>query len=234
MRLFELIQEDPFDVKDTIVKDVPLAPMMHRTRARFQPKTDILGHGYFSTTVGHQDSPHDAVKISNAENSRNDGYEEYLRLLSRNPELRDNIHVPRIRSARVITSSDKNKKRMLLVRMERLEPIKNLSEREAYELVKSLVGREEAIRQKNNPRMFTSGDPWVRALNGVLFRWERGELDSNQIIHDDIRDTVEFLRKFAGMRQIGFDLHDENWMIRRTPYGPQLVISDPFSFMKSK
>lgn len=228
MRLFELIQEDPFDVKDYTRSRVPTTPL----KPLPSEDTEQLGAGWFSKALTHKDLPQDVLKMTIRDGPR-DAYETFLRALASDPEMRDNIHMPRIRSAKVITTPSGEKS--LMVRVERLESVSNLSERDAYELAKKLVGRETAHKLKNEPsyRVGTLKEtPWVGALLTVLDYLFQEEIAPREILDDELRNAYIWAKKKGAEIDVTFDLHLENWMIRRTPYGPQLVINDPFSYNK--
>lgn len=144
--------------------------------------------------------------------------------------------MPRIRSARVITST-KTGQKALMVRMERLEPLSRLSEREAYMLLVDLVGRESALKARENQvkkNVFLKSGAvteWRGILKRVLDSHSSG-MSTDGMINDDWLEAYTWVRNVARDQGYNMDLHSDNWMFRRTQYGPQLVITDPFSWKK--
>lgn len=229
MRLYELIQEDPFQVKDVRRETLPSFATSPVSKRHY------MDHGHFSSVFGHPDNPHDVLK-GTRRFTEEDGYEAFIRALANDEKMRDNIYMPRIRTARVVTST-KTDQRASMIRMERLEPLTNLSEREAHMLLVNLIGREAAIEKKNQynkNNVFIKNDykrGWREALSGILNSHSSG-VPSDSIINDDWLEAYKWVRDIARDQGWNMDLHSENWMFRRTPFGPQLVITDPFSWKK--
>lgn len=220
MRLFELIQEDPFTVQDTERKTLPsFATDTYRGK-------NYIDQGYFSSVFGHPDNPHDVVKGSKRFDSE-DGYEGFIRALAEDETMRDNIYMPRIRTARVITST-KTGQKSTMIRMERLQQLKALSEREAYMILVNLIGRTNAFEYKETKEV----DTWQRALKYFLDMHSGNMPPSSDIINEDWLEAYNWVQRVSREKGWHMDLHSENWMMRRTPYGPQLVITDPFSWRR--
>lgn len=225
MKIYEIIQEDPFQVQDLKRKTLPGFAVDKENTKHY------INHGHFSSVYGHPDNPHDVVKATRRF-SEEDGYEAFIRALAEDEEMRDNIYMPRIRTARVITST-KTDQKASMVRMERLEPLSKLSEREAHMLFVNLVGNETALKAKAeyDDSWGVAAFCWRQSLTSFLNYHSSGRIASTAI-NEDWLEALAWVRNVASERGWSMDLHSENWMVRRTPYGPQLVITDPFSWKK--
>jgi hypothetical protein len=239
MRLFELLQEDPFTVQDIERKNLVGFGPLGQTSRELDKKTQFLGAGYYSTVLSSDDNPHDVVKGSRGTTKQKDGYEAFIRALANDPEMRDNIHMPRIRSAKVMSSTD-GKKSNLLVRLERLHEIRHLSEREAYDILVRLIGRENARKYWLHAMDMPGGSkmrtnwPWVLGEYLDAYSAEKETRTEYPILDAELLQAYKWASSIAKKEGWVMDLHSGNWMIRRTPYGPQLVISDPFAMRWSE
>lgn len=232
MRLFELLKEDPFTVQDIERKT------LRNLERGSAPSSQYLGGGHYSHAFTTKDNPHDVVKGTSGNASIEDGYEGFIRALAADEEMRDNIYMPRIRSAKVIRSTKNPNKKRLLVRLERLYNLGDLSEREAYDMLVKLIGRENA---RSYYAMLLSFDMqqtkmktnWPYVLKEFLSDYSYKNTDY-PILDEEFIKAFEWVKKVAREESWQMDLHSENWMFRRTPYGPQLVMMDPLAWRKSR
>jgi len=76
--------------------------------------------------------------------------------------------------------------------------------------------------------------PGARVLSiiKIMTIEQHAEVLGQYIVDADLNNAMAWLRNQENLSNIWFDLHKENVMIRRTPYGAQLVITDPFSFQR--
>lgn len=228
----QLIQEDPFTVQDIERKT------LRNITVGSLPSAEFVDSGHYSTVYTSKENPHDVVKGTSGNARLEDGYEAFLRALADNEEMRDNIYMPRIRTARVIRSTKDPSKKRLLVRLERLNNLSALSEREAYDMLVRLIGRDNARQfykellsyDAERNKMKTSW-PWL--LKEFLTDYAYNTSDY-QVIDEEFLKAYKWVKQVAKEGNWQMDLYGENWMFRRTPYGPQLVMIDPFAWRKSR
>lgn len=226
MRLFELFEEVPTKTVTTPMKSP-------RARSRDQ-KTQMVGDGSFSRVYQHADNPHEVMKFSHAFQAHEDGYHDYILEIAKDKEIQANPWTPRILSIR----SHKDEDGSLVnysVRLEALQPLSSLSFREVESICERTFDRkslekiyQEAIKFPKNTRRAV----YVESLMLELYR----ALKSEEYVYTFAKDPhlIEYMEwhQYIWMnytRQHTIDLHDENIMVRRTPYGPQLVITDPWA-----
>lgn len=237
MRLFELLTEDP----PTIKQHEYAGPLKNRARNLFNPSTSArgtktLGAGVFSRVYGHDENPHEVVKLSWPHHqSGGDHYVEFVKEIAQNPSMQENPHFPRIRLLRRITSTIENTFEYI-VRMERLVDFTKLTEDE-YEMVCRSIFKSDYINQElfNIPD-FQKSKQW----RAIYHRWAELFVGSAEIPdkvyakidHNRARDLVSALRIIENLSEkynARIDLHMQNFMFRRTQYGPVLVITDPLA-----
>ena len=53
------------------------------------------------------------------------------------------------------------------------------------------------------------------------------------LVDEEFKRAATFIREVSEKHNLGYDLHDDNIMLRRGPTGLHLVITDPLSFQRS-
>jgi len=124
------------------------------------------------------------------------------------------------------------------VGMERLHPSSDLSKEEWIHFINRLTQPYKMIDLDNLDAM-ELGTIFVSKLqtltNFGYFDFPDEEEKTVKIKLNDIKDqyfriAIRTMKKEG--KRFNLDLHRENYMFRRTPYGPQIVLTDPFSYPK--
>jgi len=214
------------------------------------PDEKELGRGYFSKVSKHDD-PHLVKKTSlSPDKTKQDGYWSYVNFLIDYKLWENNPYFPRIYKKDKTT--DARKATMKSVDMERLFPLKSLSFASLEALVKKMFGENVLISPeishdygksdmdyKKNVKRILIADI-TRALQnyltgseyelGILLRVNPNEWDEKLI------EALKILKTISSRNSSSIDVHQsrsgaeqENVMVRKGPYGAQLVFTDPLS-----
>jgi hypothetical protein len=219
MRLFELLNEAP----PTIKRSYGAMPQ--------KPLVLPLGAGAYAEVMGHDDNPHQVMKLSRRQihSSGKDGYDYFIIALAES-DMHDNPYFPRIESMRTIT--DKYDNTGYQVRMERLTSIKELTEEQAESIVRKSLTPDYIKQQITRQQKNTGGWLWLRILQEWLYHVSdysiRVPADFLRTVADeDLQQALLFANKLAEDGGYILDLQPFNFMARQSPYGTQLVITDP-------
>ncbi len=198
-------------------EDDPIPPMPRVLR---DPNVYHLGTGSFASVYTHKDQPHDVRKLSRRQGSnRYDGFWTYIIALSHHSD-NGNPYFPRFRS---ITNYVDPKQGSYSVQVERLDHIDSISKREAMALMERMFGDNTGYLLKDmKPNGFR-----ISNVIADMFRSEDAPA-RRLIVDEDLRKAIEFI-KMQESGRVFLDVHSDNMMIRNTPYGKQLVFSDPLA-----
>lgn len=237
MRLFELLTEEPPVVKyhDTKPAERPHLPGRgYRGTVNYQGSTKYKGGGVFADVYGHADNPHDVVKISwPAHSTKVDGYEAFIRELSRDPKMYNNPHFPRIQLIRNVRDKESGN-RQYIVRMERLYSHSELS-KEEYDIMVENTFKPLYIKSVERDIPDWRKDS---VSQSVFFNWmEYGftsmshipEQAYTKVKSKELQSALAKIEELADKYYVRIDIHSGNIMFRKTQYGPVLVITDPLS-----
>ena len=225
-------------------RSVPRVPDAYRPAHGVDPplvkrnkKVKHMGSGAFASVYRNQDRPEDVTKISKPM-SLHDGYHKYIKALKNHPD-NGNPYFPKVRAATKYTLNDKNAHSMVTrtvhsTKTESLRHLKELSMREVESVVE---------------RWF--GEDWKAVLKDIYETEHTAEFgnwkDPNYILVDlinQIRDyphvarvtkdenlvnALKFLTKLETSGAGAIDFGMKNIMYKRSPYGIQLVFSDPLA-----
>jgi hypothetical protein len=153
-------------------------------------------------------------------------------------ENQDNPFFPRIYHARIYKDKTGERDHMLLIiQMEKLTSLLSPKIRDAAAALFKQLGIELTKKQQDNldvltnPKMVANRHVSMLASNidDIYFDVDDRTLDKNlqKSKNPKFNEAVKLLYPYVefGMS----DLHANNWMVRLTPHGPQLVIIDPFT-----
>ena len=187
----------------------------------FSDKPNVLGAGLFSKAVHDKKDSH-MVRKSHTAPDAGDGFVPFAEYLAKSGYM-DHPNLPKIYEIRDI--EDRAGSRVYSYTIEQLLPYSKFS-------VKALIPIAEKTFKMD---AFTEKDlSSSKALTGKF-----GSILADAVAYGDTRDIIDdnvivacgvlrnFLKTFDGAATT-LDLHSGNLMYRRTPYGLQLVISDPF------
>lgn len=172
------------------------------------------------------------VKVANirANNVRNDGYVQFINEVLNRP---NNPFFPRIYSAKIY--EDKQGRSYFVVVMEKLHPVKRGNLREAAAALFQQLGitldEIKKFRERQGRDTEIDSDYSVPDLSFDVGRMFANpgfveyllKQSNNEYFHEAM-NVVEKVTQGSGIR---IDLHTENWMVRLTGHGPQLVMIDP-------
>jgi hypothetical protein len=209
MRLSEILREYDIDYKRVPVKKAPTAGD--------RPDMKSLGQGYFSDVYAPAGAPHDVVKI-NYQVDVKDGYHAFVKALIDNERARDSIYFPRIRSVRELQTPGADFP-YLLVRMEQLLPLQALTREELI----GLATRHTDIPEKDIVDQYEIWDIIYLISKAINPRTH----SPYKVTDTKLKNAIRWVEELGKKENSSVDLHSDNIMARRTPYGPQLVISDP-------
>lgn len=224
MRLFELLENVPVDVTTKPMRR-PMRPGTSRI--------DYRGEGSFGVVYQDQDNPHEVMKFSTGINAYRDGYLDYIQEIAHDKSIQDNPWVPRILKLRV----HKNKHDEVddfSVRLEALQSVNTLEIDEVFAILDRVftseyVEQTKMYHKRWDPRhqLYATRDALILAIWTCI-----KSLDSERIVKDE--HFLEFIkwheRVFAEHdTDHSFDPGMSNLMVRRSPYGSQIVITDPWA-----
>lgn len=195
-------------LKELLEKDIRVIPGKSSIEPTLSYKLKRLGAGVQGMAFKHPRSTNMIIKTARVSNPETDSYVKFIKLAL---EHQDNPFFPRIYDAVLRTLP--NNEYELVVQMERLH---KLSSRELADITPQLFKR-------------------------LGFKLEDIEEDMWEYLNDP--DVWDFLIKNTKNPKLAealslllqadptlrrHDLHFDNWMVRLTSVGPQLVIIDPF------
>lgn len=215
--MLELIGED---IAQTQVADHKYGGKFNFQADR-KRKPDELGRGMFSTVMRDRNDPHMVQKktttpMGRQHDTKADGFDAYVRMLVENG-LMDNIHFPKVYKAKKTTDNTGTHRNSYTI--EKLEEISALSQEEFDALVE-----HHLLRPVYDARGLAD-----RVSGACNSKYDR----DTYIRMDSLKEACETIEELDDVMHFRLDIHEGNLMVRRTPYGVQLVISDPFGMVKA-
>ena len=200
-------------------------------------KVKHVGSGAFASTYSHQDRPEDVRRISRSQTFK-DGYWVYVQALKDHPD-NSNPYFPKFRegteyhqrSGHVMTNRS-----VLSVKMERLRRLHELDNIEIESVFERWFGEQWKKSIATIYGEFFDLNSWSEpsfVLIDIMRREVENQLSSNsKIIDRQLVDALKFIRelvydKSRGGEPLSLDFGTNNIMYKRSPYGIQLVITDP-------
>lgn len=203
--------------------------------------------GGMSATAYHnpQKTPHDVRKISGGSKRRDiDGFYYYILELETHSD-NTNPYFPRFRAIKVYTDrhqdsggGDETKDHITYsVQMEKLTHLRGLSNSEKRMILFRLFGdrqHRDGSDRRIIQKQLSGPEYWGYKILSIIRNILEEEQGANAlmelIVDEDFKNAISFLKNvYSKSASIHYDIHDDNVMIRRTPYGPQLVFLDPFN-----
>lgn len=191
-----------------------------RNRLRKQNK-GAIGSGLFSSVHQDRNDPHMVNKRNDTplgpqHMQKEDGFDFFVRQLVANKQM-DNIHFPKVYSADKNTDSTGTHRSKYT--MEKLEPLGNVTDKELEAIV------EAHMNQSAWNTELLAGDIEVSCYSKSM--------RTKKIKMESLIEACEFIEDLVDISDFHLDLHEGNLMVRRTPYGLQLVINDPLGRSKN-
>lgn len=194
-----------------------------------ESRKNILGSGAFSTARQNKKDPHSVIKHSNLPLRFDEGFNLFATYIAKTPGAMDNIHMPKVHKINKYT--DKKGKHIDVYDMEKLIDGSSINEKEYKHMIDSYFHMSRALVSYINTHGYT-GVVLAKLIDSAV----KSESGLKRVKSDELRDAIAIVRnsiEYAkdNMRTDGLsaqtDLHSENLMYRRTPFGIQCVIADP-------
>jgi hypothetical protein len=186
-------------------------------------KPGELGKGRYSAVSSHDDFSVDKTYKKKKENIENDPYYIYIKTIADNNLAQKNPYFPRVYSVESGKIDDKTSRPKFNI--ERLTPINHLSDEVLYALGKRVLANKEHY-DHNFQFNLKSDDPaktFSSAMNRALHQGEYSEIKDPELI-EALKIIVQIRKQYPQCKP---DIHSGNIMVRPTPHGPQIVITDP-------
>ncbi len=231
MKIHELLNE-----RVDLSKPVPV-DLKGRT---FMPISgDLVGKGIQARVYGNSTGQVTKVAAVDPKKGMDDSAVAFIKIALENQH---NTFFPRIYHA-VLYADKENPKayQNLVIQMERLAPLSSVKVHESAVRLFKQIGfdlDEKIVKMYFNPEKDVEAnekhieaitskaqDVFVSTKKGGAYTGSLEKL-AKKSRNKDFVDAVGILAPL--MEKYGADLHEGNWMIRLTQYGPQLVIVDPF------
>lgn len=204
---------------------IPPDARMSEPRVMRNKKVRHFGTGSYASTYGHQDNPHDVRKVSLRQQVKDyDGFWTFILALSKH-EDNDNPYFPRFRS--ITNYEGARDQGSYSVQVERLYHIDSLKPREVEALISNIYGMDNwrrIILMLDSDEMTVSDESMLKRFTNVIRLSFRETRYQDLIIDENMKNAINFITSIPGGH---VDIHNANMMIRNTPYGKQLVFSDP-------
>lgn len=198
----------------TETDDRPVTEILHdqivkHQKAGFQK---IGTTAAFSRAYSHPDDDSSITKIgfSASREPSEDPYVRFIKTAQEKSASHGNPHLPRAESIHSIVGSDGT---IHITKMEKLHHIDKLTGEEVEAAQQHL---SQGTSYFNNPsRFFNPSDSIPHSSKHPKLDQVRGLIKKT---HGDIEHRDPY-----------YDIHSKNYMVRRTPTGPQLVVTDPIA-----
>lgn len=233
MRLYELFEAIPF--KDTL-------NTMRTPSASIGIRSDLLGSGSYARVFQDRYNPHEVMKFSQKlghETKIDDNYLYYLLEIAKDEDIQDNPWVPRILQFRLHRDEDG----IIVdfsVRLEALQRLEDIRSTELLALSERILtpGAHDVILRNANRFSKKRYSVLYTLLNMIVacisdpaeahkITQDKYLIEYSYWYRDALQRTIE-INADAG-RSVYADIREANIMIRRTPYGIQPVITDPWA-----
>lgn len=242
------------EIVDTQIKRVRTRQGNSRTVSdRLDQKRDkpnVIGTGDFARVEKHKNlPPNTVVKYGNSHgNAEDDGYVNWLNQVTKDKRAASNPYLPRIYKVQFVDDDQ------FIVFMEELEDFDTLSNAELAAIGRRAFGNIEMLKTlidfapKHMVEFYQDNIVKYGRIKDEDFRTLRLKTNEEEfikaafpkllenIIHDVVDPNIvkdpqlkEALQYVADAPRGSLDLHLGNVMVRRGPYGAQLVITDPLS-----
>lgn len=211
MRIVELITTK--NIKAKIKKPYDL----DRMRDEYRSSSSAYGQGKAISKSGIQGAEYSKTNYFPSE-LQDDAYYAYIEAVK--PLMGSNPYVPEI--YKIIHITDSNGKVVPRYEMRTYKPYDKFNKRDLISIL-SKISKEEADKAESQED-YDTFDIW-----NIITGFVRNSTQNDRETDDtDLNEVLEIIRNVvASNPAFEYDMHRGNFMIRRTPYGPQLVITDP-------
>lgn len=245
MKVFEIFMT-PNQLKYQSI-DEPIDDRWERLRATPRGRSRV-GTGAFASVYASEKDPGSVEKVASPlmiSSLSNDGYYQFLDAIAHNDRISKNPFFPKI--YKLQTFRDKEGKYTYSVNMEQLHALKTLSSEEAIrigrELFTNFDGVFKAVRKEQNvqgsrpSRNPEADENKIRLQHLVtimtLARCFNDAIQADTVTHvtnTHLKQAIMLIHKIMkSSEDRAPDLHTGNLMVRRGPFAPQIVITDPIT-----
>lgn len=234
MRVFEI---------EFKAKPISYSGKLHRslTKKNIASKKgiDLLGKGATAYAISKKSKPHEVKRISvDSQAPKFDPYYKFLKIAIAN---QDNTAFPKVYEVKVFRKgkaeyqTDRDRY-IVYVEMEKLIPWQALSWGQWSQLMQTTFGK--SIREFWADAAYppSNKEDMADRYTGIVASYITKPVVMTRAygpIQD--MDLMRALLKLKGpLRSVALDLHSDNLMYRRTRYGVQPVIVDPYYYQESK
>lgn len=231
-----------YDLFEDIIPQVTGQDYMSR-RAELSKASNKIGSGFYGAVYPNTQSSsgqETALKVTSfhEDDPELDGYFAYISKLKKFIDRYHNPYLPQIHDVKIVNPS--SKKPYLEVDMEKLVPLNSLNINDFVLLLEKIL--QHKFQSTEQLDSFVLGDPdfgptdkhdiAVKIVRLASMTMRDPNYQSMGIRIQD-KNMLDALRIIANLIKKGYkdDLHPGNLMARRTKYGPQLVFTDPLSWM---
>lgn len=216
MKILDLLERH---IETTIEPD---AKYNGKFRRSFNDDSFEDGSGYYSSVRASRKDPHVVIKHNNNTESY-DPYYDYIKYIIDNNLMDENIHFPRVYNVKKIR--DKFNNVVYKFDIERLEHMDELSN-EIIETIMNENFNEESFNAENYDNSENISQLAARMMSSFIIKGTKNKF----IKSESLKEALSMLTKMRNEHTSWhLDLHWKNFMIRRTPVGYQIVLTDPFS-----
>jgi len=202
---------------DLLEKDIPRIEKNQRPM-QLSRRHKVLGQGKQGIAQEHSRDPNKVIKTSNiyTENPERDEYVQFIKMIL---DHQNNPFFPRIHSAKMVYNNQTDGYQ-LVTTMEKLIPLTGEKIKDASAQLMKQLGI-------TTRKPFSHDEDWTPNL----WKWfdkprNRSKL-RRETKNPQLKQALELLEPY--IKKFGQDLHTNNFMIRLTGHGPQLVILDPYT-----
>jgi hypothetical protein len=205
------------DVKHTSLKLPYKTHNIDRIRQVFGNQGKLLGSGRFATAHSIQKDIRSVVKIAAVyPDLEDDGYYGYLKEIIK---MQDNPYVPQILEIVEVTSKDQNVNPYLIVNLEQLHDFDSCSKNNIEFILTKMLGY---VPTETNKQINSYKNRIIDIIDNYC---ETGKDKNFKIIDEQLLEVLNAIYDIHSYYSV--DIHSGNIMVRKTSYGPQLVITDP-------
>lgn len=225
MQIKELLAEQI----DTKIRDVNTSlkltsPHIDRTSLKRE-----LGRGMSNVVLANKRDPHTVIRHnSNVMHPSIDSSNGYYNWLAKSKAFNENPFFPRIYEK--VTISDKSGRKLIKYEIEKLSSIEILDIAAVRGMTNNLFDQTtitRILRFAAARKWWSDIDDEERALI-ILLNCLEDVFFGNPSSNENLNDAMKTIRELSEQNPVtGSDLHRGNVMVRLTPHGPQLVLTDP-------
>ena len=237
MKLFEVMSPPKQLKKGYSAASVPYAfrsasAGRHPYSLKHKGNLEYIGSGAFAQVYGHKNRPASAFKVGIGDTDYT--YLQYIAKASQNERWKSNPYLPRVHSQK--NYKDQGGGAAYVVELEKLEPFMDIEQEEVEAIIDKAFHSLPKDKYLNDlPRQYDVVKALQRAAAGrsdaIKNIKDKQLLQAIAIIGNIGKSQITIGKKTGPDARLNaaqyLDIHTSNVMIRRTPVGAQLVITDP-------